>query len=714
MGSGNMHGNGVGSDAFPSSILSSSTMVLFWKVYADDYAELPEYYPGQEVNAGITIRTFYYSGFEVPALAIFAFYVFIVALIAINASKKTLKFVAPNFYARQRARLGWLRAHVLNASLIGRKHSEPLHLFGRRWLPVRIPLRFQSFVIFALVLFNLTLLVTNFDITADEVNVYWPGPGSHHTQAVRYLADRSCVLAVGQLPLVFLTAGRFSPLALVTGLDFSDSMLYHRWLARMVWLQVSIHSFAYTYLEASSGYLAESFKQAYWNWGVAATAMFWGLTILAYGQLRTRAYEVFVTLHVVMGIMALVGVYFHIHLLDYWRYKVFIVLTEISASLWAFDRVARALNRLYNSFRLRKNGCMATGTITKHGEDLLRFRIELPLSRIQVPGQNDESGSTIVSRIAPGHSLRILVPRIQFFSDHPFTVLSTGKLSDGGDQGEHSDMGYVDLLIRQQQGFTKQMSKLENVVESIDLESGAVVPKRSAVIVEGPYGELHYEEVRIASHVLLFAGGVGVAYTLPYMIETALSNRNVPCTMTWMIRDIALFDAVMEQLTAAVEELSARSKEGVEDLKRAPLLINLHITSSDSAATHEAFRANISELVKHAGRDSGGASASGSGEEEKNDIAKVDNKALPTPSTSEPAYYDHLEPYFRVMTSYGRASVSSIVSSAAAATGEGAGKLVVMSCGPASLCDDVRYEAQKALSSGAWGDVAYFEECFNW
>ncbi|KAE8262653.1 hypothetical protein A4X09_0g7415, partial [Tilletia walkeri] len=259
------------------------------------------------------------------------------------------------------------------------------------------------------------------------------------------------------------------------------------------------------------------------------------------------------------------------------------------------------------------------------------------------------------------------------------------------------------------------MSKLENVVESIDLESGAVVPKRSAVIVEGPYGELHYDEVRIASHVLFFAGGVGVAYTLPYMIETALSNRNVPCTMTWMIRDIAIFNAVMEQLTAAVEELSARSTEAVEDIKRAPFLINLHITSSDSAATQGAFSASISELDKHVGRDLDRASASGSGEEQKNDIAKVDNKAHPTPSTSEPAYYDHLEPYFRVMTSYGRASVSGIVSSAAAATGEGVGgKLVVMSCGPASLCDDVRYEAQRALRSGGWGNVAYFEECFNW
>ncbi|CAD6916642.1 unnamed protein product [Tilletia caries] len=680
-------------------------MVLFWKVYPENLEGLSENYPGKEADATATIYAFYFSGFEVPAIAIFALYIVLVTLIATNIFRKSLKLLAPHFYASQRARLAWLRANFLNASLIGRKHSEPVYLFGRRWLPVRIPLRFQSFVILALFLFNVLV---------------------YTRQYVRYLADRSCVLAMGQLPIVFLSAGRYSPLALITGLPFSDSMLYHRWLARMVWLQVSVHSFAYTYLEVRSDYLAEVFKQAYWNWGVAATAMFWGLTILAYGQLRSRAYEVFVTLHVVMGILALVGTYYHIRLLAFWRFKVYIILTELSAAIWAFDRVARTLNRCYLSLRLRRQGFLSTATVTAHADDLLRVRIKLPVSRLRLAGEEGgraDAGSglssgSLVTRIAPGHSVRILVPRIQFFSDHPFTVLGTGGEAEG--DNDVDDMGYVDLLVRKQKGFTKHLSKLEATTGSVDVESrGQGFVKQSAVIVEGPYGELHYDEVHNASHVLLFAGGVGVAYTLPYMIETALGNRrNVPCTMTWMIRDIALFNAVMDQLTGTVQELAARAKTAAEEMKRAPLLINLHMTSSKSATTQEPFAPIIiSELDKR--HDAAGkelASSSSSAEEKEEEEGEGESGRMRgTPETEGAGgFYDYLEPYFRVTTSFGRANVCDTIASAAAAADEGKRRLVVMSCGPTSLCDDVRYEAQRALRSGAWEDVGYFEECFSW
>ena len=49
----------------------------------------------------------------------------------------------------------------------------------------------------------------------------------------------------------------------------NDLMLYHRWLARMVWFQVIIHAAAYTALYVYRSRLSEAFEEAYWNWGVA-------------------------------------------------------------------------------------------------------------------------------------------------------------------------------------------------------------------------------------------------------------------------------------------------------------------------------------------------------------------------------------------------------------------------------------------------------------
>ncbi|KAL9935553.1 hypothetical protein V8E36_005901 [Tilletia maclaganii] len=701
-------------------------MVLPWTASDEDLAELAEYYPDAGEQGVITIKAFYKSGFGIPVYAMLAFYIFLVSLVAINISRRTLRFIAPDFYGKARARLAYLRAYILNAPLYGRKHSEPSYVFGRRWLPVRAPLRFQSFVIFALIVFNLVPIFACYDITPDW-NIYWPGPTSHRDQLVRYVADRSAVLAMGQLPIAFFTSGRYSLLSLLTGIEYSDSMLYHRWMARMIWLQVSIHSGAYTYIEAINGYLGESFKEAYFAWGIAATAMFWGLTILAYGQLRTKFYELFVALHIVMGIMALVGTYFHIHLLDYWKYKMFIVLTEISAAAWAFDRTLRAANRIWTSCRIRKHGYVSTATLTTHGEGLIRLRITLPLSRVQLPGDS-LTAHDVIPRIAPGHSVRILVPRVQFFSDHPFTVIGTGKLSEEG----NDDAGYVDLLIRQQQGFTRQLSKLQTLKNNdADVEVNQAVVRQSAVIVEGPYGGLHYEDVHDAGQVLLFAGGVGVAFVLPYMIETALTNPGVPCTLVWMIRDIAhhpgrdstftaLFDAVTDQLVSTVTELTARSSQAAEAIKRAPLLINLHLTSPTSSATTAPF-VPIAELEKHQDASTPQQQQQeGAGEKDgklTTDSSSESSDRAGTPRTPTEGFYAHLEPYFSMTTSYGRASpsISHHLGPSSSSSLRGKKKrLVVMACGPVALCDDVRYEANRELVGGQWADVLYHQEAFDW
>lgn len=132
----------------------------------------------------------------------------------------------------------------------------------------------------------------------------------------RYLADRSAVLAIGQVPLVILMAGRNSPIAAVSGVDFNSLMLWHRWIARMTWLQVNVHSFAYTAIGIQTGYIKEDFAEAYWRWGCVATAMWWGLTIVALTELRKRAYEVWLVGHIVFAVLGLVGTYFHIALLE--------------------------------------------------------------------------------------------------------------------------------------------------------------------------------------------------------------------------------------------------------------------------------------------------------------------------------------------------------------------------------------------------------------
>lgn len=58
----------------------------------------------------------------------------------------------------------------------------------------------------------------------------------------RYLADRTGILATAQLVPLFLLSGRNNAVSFATGASFETCMLYHRWFARLVFLQTMIHA----------------------------------------------------------------------------------------------------------------------------------------------------------------------------------------------------------------------------------------------------------------------------------------------------------------------------------------------------------------------------------------------------------------------------------------------------------------------------------------
>lgn len=110
---------------------------------------------------------------------------------------------------------------------------------------------------------------------------------------MRYLADRSGVLAQAQLVLVYLLSGRNSPVALLTRdhITFESLMLFHRWIARIVMVQAFIHSLAYS-LYSIHYHIYESSFEPYLNWGVAAMVLLPLLCFLSLRSLRNAAYEV--------------------------------------------------------------------------------------------------------------------------------------------------------------------------------------------------------------------------------------------------------------------------------------------------------------------------------------------------------------------------------------------------------------------------------------
>ena len=65
------------------------------------------------------------------------------------------------------------------------------------------------------------------------------------------VTDRAGILAVANMPILWVFAGRNDVLLWLTGWNFATFNSFHRWISRVVTVQVIVHSIGYTkiYLE---------------------------------------------------------------------------------------------------------------------------------------------------------------------------------------------------------------------------------------------------------------------------------------------------------------------------------------------------------------------------------------------------------------------------------------------------------------------------------
>lgn len=176
--------------------------------------------------------------------------------------------------------------YLLLPPAFGTHSLEPVSIHGNPWTTMQIPNRLHSILIGLYVASNIIFYFTPYMILRPNLlfvippfpqslcyetdcrtlNSY-PDIGYPFTQYASGLTDRTGIMAIGSTPLVILLAGRNSPVAALTGASYSTLQIYHRWVARMTFLNGLLHTLGYSMLEALSGYFFEEFKETYWNWG---------------------------------------------------------------------------------------------------------------------------------------------------------------------------------------------------------------------------------------------------------------------------------------------------------------------------------------------------------------------------------------------------------------------------------------------------------------
>jgi hypothetical protein len=211
-----------------------------------------------------------------------------------------------------------------------------------------------------------------------------------------------------------------------------------------------------------------------------------------------------------------------------------------------------------------------------------------------------------------------------------------------------------------------------------------------------------------------------VTFVLPHLVRIALHCPTTTCKLVWMIRDIGkslapyecgFSDAnrpdacviIQEELEMLEQQLQLQERTTNQHIRRAPLLIEIHITGGLSHRRE----VNSTDLeVRPLLRIS--CEMPGRLEEER----KLEWSGRNGTSDTKRSILES-SPWFEISLKHGRAST---VIEQHFPTNElsPTQSLTVMSCGPAALCDEVRMQVKETSSSESSTSVDYVEECFSW
>ncbi|PBP23105.1 ferric reductase transmembrane component [Diplocarpon rosae] len=355
------------------------------------------------------------------------------------------------------------------------------------------------------------------------------------------LADRFGLVFSANIPLLYLLAAKNQPLKLLTGRSYESMNIFHRRLGELLCLEGFLHALgfllAWYALFKPAGFGLVRFLLLKRNLiGTGMLLAYELLYITSLDSFRRRWYELFLGLHVVFQILALLGLYFH-H------------TTGQPYALAAL--VIFILDRIVYRTRLKSITISAQTKILEDEETVKLTSAIVLQPRSAFLGLNRSIGS---GWQAADHVF-ITVPslsRKHIFQAHPFTIASAPPQLGASE-------AHLELLIRAQDGFSR------------DLLNAARLHKELQIHIDGPYGSSHARTMLEDSGLaLLVAGGSGIAVSWPliqHLLAKSCSSdmeratTKSPCrqkiVLIWVVHETAHLSWLGREALAAAEDLGA-------------------------------------------------------------------------------------------------------------------------------------------------------------
>lgn len=297
---------------------------------------------------------------------------------------------------------------------------------------------------------------------------------------------RSGFIAVCQLPLIVLLAGKRNIIGFFTGVGYERLSWLHRWVARALLLTVLIHMGYWMTEWAKFDYIGVKVKtDVLTQRGIAAGSILAWLVVSSINPIRALSYEFFVIQHIISWIGFMVAVYFHVPAENQkWVW--------MPLGFWLFDRVVRAGYLAYNNLSI----------LHKNSTGVLACRATFaPL---------DESHTRITIVNPPvswkaGQHMFLTCHPLAPLSSHPFTISSL------------PEDGKIEFIVRAKRGATRRFFRYaERVFPSLPSPSSGQKAGRG-VLIDGPYARIR--PLRQFDSVLFIAGSTGATFTVPLMRE---------------------------------------------------------------------------------------------------------------------------------------------------------------------------------------------------
>lgn len=403
----------------------------------------------------------------------------------------------PEILFRNSPTLNSLRKHLILPATFKGSHSRPVKLFFKMYLSA--PTRGQSLILLGYFILNTVLLVVNYDIY--NTNPYLT---SSSDQLLRYIGNRTGIMAFTQVPLVILFAARNNIFIEWTGWSYDTMQIYHRWVARVMMTHALIHSICFTALAVIGHSITYRWQEVI-NWRFGNMATFSGIImmIMAVNSFRSRFYEVFYFLHKCFYVVFMVGLFRHC-----W---------DFGWMGWIYASIAvHALERGVRLYNVILSGWINEAYAESFDDNT--FRVSVKYSERW--------------ELGPGKFcyLRILHKDL-FWQAHPFSVYQSPNEEDKN----------IHFVIKAQGGAT---ATIANYLASQSSRS-ATLP----VMIEGPYGV--HAPVEKYDTVFLLAGGMGVTSTYSYALHLQkLARRGQHIVFLWVIQDATPLEWFGEELLA--------------------------------------------------------------------------------------------------------------------------------------------------------------------